>query len=797
MIRLKIALTPAMLVLALSSGALANTFTVTNTNDTGTGSLRQAITDANNHSGLDTIAFDIPGTGVHTITPATALPNITDAVIIEGYTQPGASANTLAVGDNAQLRIQLDGTTTAGNGLAFGPPGGSTVRGLIINNYQVGISLSLGFQNGSSNNLIEGNFIGVDATGTTAVATSTAVGTESSTSNAIGGTTPAARNVLCGTSNAVDLKFSNNNIVQGNYIGVSAAGTAGLASGTGILIQQNSSSNIIGGTVTGAGNIIGAFSLAGINVSSAPNNIIQGNRIGTNAAGTSGLGGGTHGFTIGSSTGTQIGGTAAGAGNLISGASGDGMTVNLSPGTVIQGNLIGTDVTGTVAIPNGNAGVDIINAGGASNGSMIGGTAFGAGNIIAFNGTHGVVIASGNTQWPILRNSIFSNVGLGITLGGRPDDLSATPTLNDAGDGDTGPNNLQNYPVIESVSSSGGMTTVSGKLNSAANTTYRIEFFANDAIDPTGFGEGDTFVRSTNATTNASGDASFNVSFPQIGADQRVTATATDPNNNTSEFSAAIGGQLLNISTRMKVLTGDSVLIGGFIIGGSGNKEVLLRALGPTLTQFGVTGVLADPTMELHNGAGTLIASNNNWKDPQQAAISATGLAPPNDLESAILSNLASGNYTAIVRGKNNTTGVALVEVYDLDQAIDTTLANISTRGFVGTGQNVMIGGFISGNGLVKIIVRALGPTLSQFGVPNVLADPTLELHDANGAIIASNDNWQDTQQAEIQASGLAPPNARESAIIATRPPGNSTAIVRGKNNTTGNALVEVYILPQ
>src|SRR5947207_2682564 len=138
MIKRKTGLTLAMLVLALSSGALADTFTVTNTNDTGTGSLRQAVTDANNHSGLDTIAFDIPGTGVHTITPATALPNITDAVIIDGYTQPGASANTLAVGDNAQLLIQLDGSTTAGNGLAFGPPGGSTVRGLIISNYQVG-----------------------------------------------------------------------------------------------------------------------------------------------------------------------------------------------------------------------------------------------------------------------------------------------------------------------------------------------------------------------------------------------------------------------------------------------------------------------------------------------------------------------------------------------------------------------------------------------------------------------------------------------------------------------------------
>jgi hypothetical protein len=148
------------------------------------------------------------------------------------------------------------------------------------------------------------------------------------------------------------------------------------------------------------------------------------------------------------------------------------------------------------------------------------------------------------------------------------------------------------------------------------------------------------------------------------------------------------------------------------------------------------------------------------------------------------------------VRGKNNSTGVALFEVYDVDKAFDTTLTNISTRGFVDIGQNLMIGGFISGNGIVRVIVRALGPTLTQFGVTNVLADPTLELHDANGTIIASNDNWKDTQQAEIQASGFAPPNNAESAIIITRPPGNTTAIVSGKNNTTGNALVEVYILP-
>src|SRR5438477_87036 len=237
-----------------------------------------------------------------------------------------------------------------------------------------------------------------------------------------------------------------------------------------------------------------------------------------------------------------------------------------------------------------------------------------------------------------------------------------------------------------------------------------------------------------------------------------------------------IFGQLLNISTRMEVLTGSSVLIAGFIITGSSNKTVLLRALGPTLSQFGLTGVLADPTLELHAGSGALITSNDNWKDTQQAAISATGKAPPDDKESAILHTFTPGNYTAIVRGKNNTTGIGLVEAYDIDEAITTTLTNISTRGFVDVGQNAMIGGFISGNGIVRVIVRALGPTLTQFGVPNVLADPMLDVRDAQGNTLASNDNWADTQQAEIQASATAPPNTKESAEIIVRPAGNTTA---------------------
>ncbi len=251
-----------------------------------------------------------------------------------------------------------------------------------------------------------------------------------------------------------------------------------------------------------------------------------------------------------------------------------------------------------------------------------------------------------------------------------------------------------------------------------------------------------------------------------------------------------------NISTRLHVDTLNNVAIGGFIITGTQPKKVLVRALGPTLGNLGVQGALSDTTLELYQ-ASTLLASNDDWKVPNAATISATGKAPPNDLESAIVTTLAPGSYTAIVKGKNNTTGVALVEVYDLDQTVNSKFRNISTRGVVQTGANAMIGGFIiQGDQSQKVIVRALGPTLSQFNIPNVLADPILTLTDANGGVIASNDDWQNTQAGEIQFSGFAPPNPKEPAIIATRPPGNTTAIVTGKNGTTGVALIEVYTLP-
>jgi hypothetical protein len=274
---------------------------------------------------------------------------------------------------------------------------------------------------------------------------------------------------------------------------------------------------------------------------------------------------------------------------------------------------------------------------------------------------------------------------------------------------------------------------------------------------------------------------------------------------------------LANISTRAFVQTGDNVMIGGFIIEGPYPKNVVIRAIGPGLIRYGVHNTLSDPRLELHDATGALIASNDNWQDtiiggiihtPQGSEIQALGYAPSHLSESAIIAaDLPPGNYTAIVRGVNTTVGVALVEVYDLGPTSDSVLGNISTRGFVQTRNNVMIGGFIvEGNGPRKVIVRAIGPELSAppFNIPNALADPTLELHDATGALIASNDNWQHTiiggiitrdQVSDIRNSGHVPGDNRESAIIATLPPGNYTAIVRGVNNTTGVALVEVYDL--
>jgi uncharacterized protein DUF11 len=294
------------------------------------------------------------------------------------------------------------------------------------------------------------------------------------------------------------------------------------------------------------------------------------------------------------------------------------------------------------------------------------------------------------------------------------------------------------------------------------------------------------------------GSGSLSGAFASVSSNAQVTVgpagllasvDTTRPNPPT--------GQPLDISTRLQIQSGDNVLIAGFIIAGpaGSTKQVLIRGIGPSLANFGVPGTIADPLLELHKPDGTVVI-NDNWRQAPNSGDIPPGFAPSNDLESAIYTILAPGSYTAIVKGAHGETGVGLAEVYDFGTASAAKLANISTRGFVQTGDNVMIGGFIIGGGEpAKVLVRAIGPSLTQFGVPGALQATTLELHDSNGNVIGSNQGWRSTQESEIQATGIPPTNDKEAAILATLVPGSYTAIMRGKSNTTGVGLVEAYNL--
>jgi IPT/TIG domain len=540
----------AIMILSASISTAA-TFTVTNTTDSGPGSLRQAILDANALAGLDTIAFAVTGTGcagspaVCTITPATNLPEITSPVFIDGYTQPGSSPNTLAIGDDAVLLIEIDGSAVNGwvldlSGPLGGDSSGSTIRGLVIDHLiggTYGIEVGESFGDGSANDTITGNFLGTDPTGNSSASSGTPLNIVTSNGTTIGGTAPSARNVLSSLSQGILLNSSSNCIVQGNYIGVNAAGTGALSSDPGILVTQGASNNLIGGTETGAGNVIGFFNASGIEVGenggNTNGNIIQGNRIGTNAAGTAGLGSNGYGVIISGGAGNLVGGTDPAAGNLISGVQIDGIILSSSQSeTVIQGNRIGTDVTGTLPIPNGNFGIEVSVFTSSTSGT-IGGTAAGAGNIIAFNLGAGVSVCCANTGWRIVGNSIFSN-GLGIDLLGAPG-----PSPNDSGDADDGGNHVQNFPVLATVTT-GASTHVTGAFHATTpSTTFDLHFYANPACAarPREFLQGKTYLGTAQATTDSSGNALFDVVLPATEVGARVSVTATDPLGDTSEFS--------------------------------------------------------------------------------------------------------------------------------------------------------------------------------------------------------------------------------------------------------------------
>ena len=289
--------------------------------------------------------------------------------------------------------------------------------------------------------------------------------------------------------------------------------------------------------------------------------------------------------------------------------------------------------------------------------------------------------------------------------------------------------------------------------------------------------------------------------FAYLGARLPYAKFPRDPDGTDGSVEIApfsvVAEKLANISTRVAAGTGEGQLIGGFIITGKESKKVIVRAIGPSLNQYGVGSALSDPVLELHDQSGAIIATNDNWRDTQQADIEASTIPPTNDLESAIVQTLPPGSYTAVASGKNGAVGTALVEVYDLSATTDSTIANISTRGAVGPQSDVMIGGFIisGSSGVTRVLVRSVGPSLVSSGINNAMPDPMLELRDVNGTLIAANDNWKDGPQQEIEETTLAPTNDLESAIVTTLPSGPYTAVIHEKNGASGVGLFEVYNL--
>lgn len=690
------------------------TFVVTNTNDSGPGSLRGAIANANANPSSDTITFNIAGPGVQRISPLSPLPAITDTTTIDATTQPGYGGTPLvelsggsagpgvsglalsAAGNNVRglaiggfggygvsitgpgsnrfernhIGVAADGSTprpnasggilvTSSPGNIIGSPSGSNV---ISGNGGVGVTIVGVNGNGADNNVVQNNFIGTNAAGTAALG-NTAEGLLLTANNTVvGGTAPGTRNVISGNaSNGIRiLNAGTNNSVQGNYIGTNAAGTAAIGNGgSGVVIEQTGR-HTIGGTAPGAGNLISGNAVHGIFffvcdpglAGCSSGNVVQGNLIGTMADGVHSLGNGVNGIRVGAAPNNRIGGTTAAARNVISGNTGDGLHLReaWTTGTIVQGNFIGLGIDGVTAVPNGTgppgtfplenygAGIYLVSAS-----NTIGGSAPGAGNVIGFNtldgididvggigntisgnligtqasgmagapnGRNGVTLANSPTNNTLsgnvisanlsngvqffnastntvqqnnigrtidgnghlgnaangivvasssgnqlLQNQMAFNGGAGVRIdsgtgnrissnaidnnGGLGIDLFPFGvTANDPGDADTGANNLQNFPVLTKAVSTASTTSVAGTLNSTANTTFALEFFSSASCDPSGNGEGELYLGGASLTTDATGNAAFFYSFAGGTLGRQLTATATDPNGNTSEFSA-------------------------------------------------------------------------------------------------------------------------------------------------------------------------------------------------------------------------------------------------------------------
>ncbi|CAN5754594.1 hypothetical protein BH23PLA1_BH23PLA1_19060 [soil metagenome] len=580
----------------LESRQLLATFTVTNIEDAGAGSLRQAILDANVNPGADVIAFDIPGDGPHTIRPTSELPMVTDALTIDGYSQPGSRPNSLAVGGDAVLLIELDGSgytqpdvldPLARGGLRIEAPD-STVRGLAINRFEhSGL-----FWTGDRGRL-EGNYLGTDPTGTVPLGNGRSGIDVNDASITIGGTTPEARNVISGNGIGVLVLTGREVLVAGNYVGTDASGSVALGGGTGISVALSTSSTTIGGTTPEARNVISGHLGAGVDFFGAGESIVQGNIIGLDAGGSVALGNGA-GVILGLIfSDVTIGGSEVGAGNTISGNRGHGVIIRLyslsiEP-VVVAGNRIGTDPAGSELLGNGGSGVaieviqpELFEGISPRTESTIGGTEPGAGNLIVGNRGDGILLESLTIGTVVQGNQIgtdgegrtgFGNLGAGVrisssagnTIGGTEPGAGNVIARNGAGVVIEGPESVGNSILTNSIFDNEGpniriegpevpapptlvsttivstgmapLTTVETSFSGLPMTRYRIEYFASEGPEA----EGQTFLTSLDLLTDSAGQAFASAAISTLPPGQTVfTATATGPDGSTSEFSAPL-----------------------------------------------------------------------------------------------------------------------------------------------------------------------------------------------------------------------------------------------------------------
>ncbi len=510
---------------ALAVSLSAATFTVSNTNMTGAGSLQQAILDANANPGADVITFNMPADGL-TITPTNALPTIVEPVEIDGSTQPGFAGAPIIELNGASAGAAADGLKIATSN--------SIIRALVINRF---LGDGIEITNGTGNK-VEGCYLGLNLGGLTDQGnTLNGVLITNGANNTIGGLAVSNRNYIAGNNqNGVIIggATATNNLLLGNVIGLNVAEADIGNSQDGVRVVAPL--NVIGGGASGARNVISGNASQGIEIGTAGvGTIVRGNHIGADSTGAIDRGNSADGILV-SAGGVIIGGSNVGEGNLISGNGGDGVELNGASATnnIIHGNIIGATISGTTALLNGDNGVLITTS---SRSNIVGGVTAGAANLIAFNVQNGISVAAAaaNTNNVFRGNSIFANTDLGINLG------AAGITANDAGDADTGANELQNYPVLATVTNTPSGTIIAGTISSRASTTYTIDFYSSVAPNPLGHGEGQTWMGATNLTTDAAGVNNFNVSLPVVSlAGRYVSATATDPFGNTSEFSTNV-----------------------------------------------------------------------------------------------------------------------------------------------------------------------------------------------------------------------------------------------------------------